>query len=135
MVRLSFGGPTSGRSVDFVLWRHWVTQSMMEFDSHNLNCVMLGIRGWSGSFDRKLSSAPLKVSMLQFVVLRTSGGRQLNRRGPLKGSEANRMVLIRCDADEAIVGVIQDRHLLSLFVVLIGVHSKLGVCPSITLHV
>ena len=108
---------------------------MTEFDSHSLNNVMLGTSGWSGSVDRKLSSFALNDCTLQLVKPRMFFGKQLKRRGPLWGSEANLIDLILCDADGEIFGSTQERPLLSLWVTFIGVESKLGTWPSMTLQV
>ena len=108
---------------------------MMELDSHSLYAVMLGMRGWSGSVDRNLSNFPLKTATVQLVRPRMSLGRQLNRRGPLKGSDENLIVLILCAAVVVMVGSTQERPRLSLTVNSIGVASRFGTWPSIILHV
>ena len=56
---------------------------MTEFDSHCLKAVMLGMRGWSGSEERKLSNCPLNTDTLQLVKPLMVRGGQLKSRGPL----------------------------------------------------
>ena len=82
-----------------------------------------------------LSSLALNDSTLMLVRPRIFLGKQLKRRGPLWGSEANRIDLILCDADEEIFGNTQERPLLLLWLTFIGVESKLGTWPSIILQV
>ena len=52
----------------------------------------------------------------------------------MKGKDVNRMDWIRLGADKTILGIKQERPLLSLRVVRIGVESKFGTWPSMTLY-
>ena len=128
VLRLSFclgSGRSARRRCSLIV--EDVAQSITEFVSHLRYCVILGIRGSSRRVAKKWSNAPLKVGRLQFVRLRTLGERQLKRRGPLWGREANLMDLILGGAVEGMGGGIHERPLLSLWVTLIGVQSKFGI--------
>ena len=77
-----------------------------------------------------LSRAALNASTVTHLRLRTSGGRELNSLGPLWGSDANRMFLMRSGAVDRRGGCKHERPLRLLSSATMGVESKLGTRPS-----
>ena len=93
------------------------------------------MRGSSGTVERCLSSACLKVSTEQPVRFLTSGGSVLNSRGPRIANEFSRAFLITAGGAFETVGTMHERPLRGWNLATIGEAVKLGASPSSIRHV